>query len=186
VLQNATPEEKLNSARKASHGAWRNVAFTVGVLYAGLPGTLLAAEWSLYTDPNLGFSIQVPTEELKVARQEPSRLVLEGAGGFAQLEVFGGRNEKNLSVTDFREAVETADANREITYRAAGGSWFVLSGFMPADAGRGELIFYAKFMFDPARETFSAFEISYPAEQKLDFDATVTKLEKTLRAPGYS
>ncbi len=128
-----------------------------------------AAEWSRYSE--FPFSIELPTGTFAVTEKSEQRLVLQDPESQAQIEVFGGINAEHLSVSEFREAVEAAaTANRVVTYRAAGRSWFVLSGYMADDEATTDLIFYAKFMFDPAATSFSAFEISYPSASRASFE----------------
>jgi len=80
--------------------------------------------------------------------------------------------------------VSRADRIREVTYRAQGRGWFVLSGYYQRDGEeRQDLIFYAKFMFSSDRSVFSGFEISYPAANKRRLDRVVTRLEKSFRGP---
>src|SRR5690606_5326981 len=85
-------------------------------------------------------------------------------GGDAMIEVYGGENADGLSAAGFADMLAGADRIAEVTYRAGGRSWFVLSGYYERLGFEDEeLIFYAKFMFSPSRERFAAFEISYPA-----------------------
>ena len=147
-------------------------AFLLGIL------TAHGAEWSRYDGP--GVSIDLPTSTFGVADRSPGRLRLTDDARRAQLEVFSGRNAQDLSIADFRREVTTVDPNRTIVYEASGRTWFVVSGYMPDPEGAEELIFYAKFMFDPTGNRFAAFELSYPKRLKESFDWTLTRLEKSL------
>jgi hypothetical protein len=146
-----------------------------------LASPVAAAEWQRYSNPEVGFSISLPTERFAVEKESPERLTLDEIGGSAQLDVFGVRNPERLTRRQFQAMMEAADPDRRITYRAAGRSWFVLSGYLEGEAE--PTIFYAKFMLNPAGTALSAFEISYPKAQKRAFDATVERLEDSLTAP---
>jgi hypothetical protein len=95
--------------------------------------------------------------------------------------VFGVTNSERLTVHQFQEMMEAADPDRRITYRAAGKSWFVLSGYLENE---GEpTIFYAKFMLNRRGTALSAFEISYPKAQQAQFNPLVEQMEDSLTAP---
>ena len=140
--------------------------------------TAHGAEWSHYSAS--GVSIDLPTGTFEVADRSPGRLRLTDADRGAQLEVFTGRNAQDFSIADFKREVSNADPNRIIVYEASGRTWFVVSGYMPDPEGEEELIFYAKFLFDPTGNRFAAFELSYPRRLKASFDWTLTRLEKSL------
>lgn len=141
----------------------------------------VAQSWERYVDEQLGFSISLPTERFTAATESEGRLTLSDATGTAQLDVFGVQNPEALSVAEFQAMMEEADPNRRITYRAAGQSWFVLSGYLDGEAE--PTIFYAKFMLNRSGTALSAFEISYPRAQKAAFDPLVERIEDSLRAP---
>lgn len=147
---------------------------------ASLAQPALAQSWERYVDEQLGFSIELPGRFETTASAE-GRLQLAEIDGAAQLEVFGVQNPDALSVQEFRAMMEAADPTRRITYRKAGGNWFVFSGYLEGE--REPTIFYAKFMLNPSRTAISAFEISYPATDKARFDATVERIEDSLTSP---
>lgn len=155
-------------------------ARSLTLIAALLLGILAAhgADWSRYDGP--GVSIDLPTRTFGVADRSHGRLRLTDDARGAQLEVFSGRNAQNLSIAGFRREVTTVDPNRTIVYEASGRTWFVISGYMPDPEGGEELIFYAKFLFDPTGNRFAAFELSYPRRLKEYFDGTLTRLEKSL------
>lgn len=141
----------------------------------------LAQSWERHVDDGLGFSIELPTERFEAVASADGRLQLSEIDGTAQLDIFGVQNPEALSLAQFRSMMEAADPTRRITYRAAGGNWFVLSGYLEGE--REPTIFYAKFMLNRARTALSAFEISYPAAEKARFDATVERIEDSLTSP---
>ena len=80
--------------------------------------------------------------------------------------------------------LDQGDVIGQVTYRAGGENWFVLSGYYASDSPSGEqMIFYTKFMFSGDGRRISAIEIGYPTEEKPFFDPIVVRLEQTLSAP---
>jgi len=143
--------------------------------------------WALYAHPELGFRIDLPVAGFTPADSAPDegdRLTLVETGGVAQIDVYGGHNDQGLGLAGFAERLEAADATRRVTYRAAGRSWFVLSGHFTPEAGSEELIFYTKFMLSADGTRYVAFEISYPRSEKRRFDPIVDRLEASLRRPA--
>ena len=151
------------------------------VCLVALASPTLGQTWQRYIDNEVGFSISLATDRFAVAEERTGRTTFAEVGGVAQLDIFGVRNPEALSLPEFRALMEAADPNRQITYRAAGQSWFVLSGYLE---GEGEpTIFYAKFMLNPAGTALSAFEISYPRAEKAAYDEVVERLEGSLTRP---
>jgi hypothetical protein len=160
------------------------MAIKIGVLLmsvVALASPAMAETWQRYTNDELGFSISLPMDRFAVTRETAGRVTLEEVGGAAQLDIFGVRNPDALSVGEFQQMMEAADPDRRITYRAAGRSWFVLSGYL--DGENEPAIFYAKFMLNAAGTALSAFEISYPRIEKAAYDDTVERLEDSLTRP---
>lgn len=160
----------------------RHLAILALLIWMGAAEAAIATEWSRYSNSALQFSISVPAGDFRVVDEDAHRLTLQEIGGEAQIDVFGGE-VGDRSFTAFSRKVESADPDRQISYRASGSSWFVFSGYLPPSSGGQARIFYAKFMLDGVGRTFSAFEISYPLNRKRSFDATVARLERSLSAP---
>lgn len=154
---------------------------TLALLLTLVTTPALAADWESYVSPDLGFSISVPMDRFAVTAESSGRVSLKEIGGTAQLDIFGVRNPEALSRREFERMMEAADPDRRITYRAAGRSWFVLSGYLEGEPE--PTIFYAKFMLNRSGTSLSAFEISYPRAQKAEFDGIVERMEDSLTAP---
>ena len=162
------------------------LATAIFLLAAG-PGTAQSNfGWTRFEDPALGYRIEVPLDLYESAGPVDASGIrsfsaLDGSGG--QLNIFGAPNSDGLSIAQLQQAVAQSGQIENVTYRASGNSWFVLSGFDVDDNGN-ELVVYTKFLFNRDRSAFSAFEISYPAEERARYHAIVTRIEKSLRAPG--
>jgi len=160
----------------------------VGLLVAAfaLSTTLAWAQevtWLPYTDPTYGFSAELPTGLFApVDTGETPGIRLAEVGGDAQISLYGGP-AGGLTRDGLEERLSAGEQIATITYRAGGQSWFVLSGFyQPVDGGEGE-IFYTKVLFSPDNQSFSAFEISFPPEDKPRFEALVERLEDSFTRP---
>jgi hypothetical protein len=159
--------------------------FTIAATLAlALTSTALGAQWRPYSDPRTGVSIELPAEFAPAPVQNGVALRLVDPAGDATIEVFGGNNSDDLSPRAFAEQVAGADRIAEVTYRAGGRTWFVMSGYYRRGADEtSDVIFYAKFMFSPDLTRLTAFEINYPANRKREFDPIVSHMQKTLRSP---
>ena len=156
-------------------------AIIVAALIASAPA--IAQEqlgWQTYEDPQLGFTIELPSALFSpIEGGEPGQLLLGEQGGEAELLIYGVAGPQQTDFDRFIADVESASGVDVISYRAEGDSWLVLSGYLEM----GQRIFYAKFMFTPERDALSAFEITYPARDKERFDAIVARLEGSLTRP---
>lgn len=139
-------------------------ALTVSLTIPAVAQTDLA--WESYTDSTYGFSAELPTGWFAPV-DDPDRpgISLVEVGGFAELSLYGGPAE-GMTRDRLEDRLATGEQVSDITYRAGGDSWFVLSGYYQADDLADRTIFYTKVMFSPDQQTFSAFEISFPIEDK--------------------
>ena len=142
-------------------------------------------EWQRYVDEQYAFSIDLPVGMFERPLDETAAgLKLQEIGGEGQIEIFGWDNLDNQSPGELLDALEQAQRLGEVTYRANGNSWFVLSGYFTAeDAPDEPLVFYTKVMFSRDRSRIAAFEISYPADELDRFDPIVTRLSRSLTSP---
>ena len=136
--------------------------------------------WTSYHNTRFGTSIEYP------ARFRPGRppdnddglsfIAVDGA----TLSVWGSLNVEAHDVAGLEAFLrESPQAGEQITYRASGASWLVLSGT------RGDRIFYQRHLLSHRGEIINAFEISYPAALRTGYDPIVARLSRTLR-PGRS
>jgi hypothetical protein len=137
-------------------------------------------DWQDYADPTYGFTAELPLglfEEVEVEGRPG--ISLQEIGGEAQLSLYGGPAD-GMTRDALESRLEAGEDIRNITYRAGGDSWFVLSGHY----GDGdETVFYTKVLFAPDHQTFSAFEISFPRRDKPRFEAMVERFENNFTRP---
>jgi hypothetical protein len=158
-----------------------------GVLSLGLGAPLAFAgpiDWTYYQDPEFGYAIDLPLGLFSTERDETGTLTLLEDGGDGQLNIYGGESEAGMSLADYEDALSRGEQVEEVTYRAGGRSWFVLSGyFYPSEDSSEPLIFYTKFMLSRDGERFSAFEISFPESDKPRLAPVVEHIEDSFTRP---
>ncbi len=163
--------------------AWRSL-LAAGLVVLMCAGIAAAQSWEEYVDPEYGHSFQIPGDQFQEVSNEDGRLIFEDVSGDARIAAYQGEIPVGTGLAKIEELVASADWIRNITYRAGGNSWFVLSGHYLRDREDADpTIFYFKAMLNAERTRYSAIEISYPRSRKAEFDPVVTRIEKSLRAP---
>ena len=139
--------------------------------------------WAQYTDPAFAFTVDLPMDLFApLDATDVPGLTLAEIGGEGQISLYGGSAE-GLTLQDFAVRLAAGEQVRTITYQASGGSWFVLSGYYESPGGEDPLIFYTKVLMSADHRTFSAFEISYPQNEKSRFDPIVNRIEDSMTRP---
>jgi hypothetical protein len=139
------------------------------------------AGWESYMDDTYGFTAELPLGAFEVIDAEGTPgLALKEIGGQATVNLYGGPAE-GITREALESRLEAGEQIRTITYRAGDASWFVLSGFY--DGSDSGTIFYTKVLFSQDHQTFSAFEITFPAEDKPRFEALVERFEDNFTRP---
>lgn len=152
-----------------------------------LPASAQESGWAPYRHPDLGFTIDLPLGQFEFDETDAAVTRLRHVEADALLEVYGGHNSDRLGLQEFIDFLSRADRIADITYQAAGRTWFVISGYYRREQpGEPFPIFYAKFMFTPDLERFSAFEISYPESERQQLAPVVEALEASLRPPSMA
>lgn len=163
----------------------RLLLILVIVAAAGLPVSAQESGWAPYWHPDPGFTIDLPLDQFELDETDAAVTRLRHVEADALLEVYGGQNSDHLGLQEFIDFLSRADRIADITYRAAGRTWFVISGYYRREEpGEPFPIFYAKFMFTPDLESFSAFEISYPESERQRLAPVVEAPEESLRPPS--
>jgi hypothetical protein len=155
------------------------------VAFSLVAAPALAAEgWQRFADPAHGYAIDLPVGSFSEPERDADTGLfhLSELAGDGLIEIYSGVNPKGLPVSDFADELSQAERIADVTYRAEGKTWFVLSGHYRREADeRQDLIYYAKFVFTPDHTRFAAFEISYPLTEKLPMDPVVAHLQRSLR-----
>jgi hypothetical protein len=156
-------------------------AMLLCVKLLALPQTAQAQDkWTTYFNARFGTTIDYP-DRFRPGRPPDNNdgLSFIAADG-ATLSVWGSLNIEERDIAGLEASLrENPQAGEQITYRASGANWLVLSGT------RGDRIFYQRHLLSHRNEIINAFEISYPAALRAHYDSIVTRLARTLR-PGPS
>ena len=143
----------------------------------------LAAEWTVYSNPPFGVSIDVPPGFVNDV-PEPENgdgLTFHTADGAAELLIWGN----NLVDGDFaqEEAARLksdTDDGWVISYAAGVIGWQVYSG------ARQDVLLYVKSISSCNGTQALHFRIEYPEAQKKEYDPVVERLGKSLKAGSTS
>jgi hypothetical protein len=136
--------------------------------------------WTTYRNARFGTSVEYPTRFRPGRPPENNDGLSLTAGDGATLSLWGSLNVMEHDVAGLEAFLrENPKDGEQITYRASGNNWLVLSGT------RGDRIFYQRHLFSHRSEIVNAFEISYPAALRASYDPIVGRLSRTLR-PGRS
>jgi len=166
--------------------AWRNVgAILVMLLLPMAPaqGQSVEAGWQTYSDAEFGFSAQLPLGLFEpVPNSQTPGITLAERGGSATLRLYGGP-ATGLDRQTLEDRLAGGPGISEITYRTGGPSWFVLSGFYEPTLPGEQTIFYTKVMFSEDGDSFSAFEMTFPAAEKPLFAPIVEHVEDHFTRP---
>jgi hypothetical protein len=140
-----------------------------------------AAEWTVYSNPRFGVSIDVPPGFVNDVPPPANAdgLTFHSADGVAELRVWGN----HLSEADFnhevaaRQKSDTADG-WNISYVAGvnGSGWQVYSGT------RHDRLLYAKSIASCNNTQALHFRLEYPVVQKTSYDPLVERLGISLKA----
>jgi hypothetical protein len=137
-----------------------------------------ATDWTPYRSGRFGYTLFFPAEVFQPRRGSPSGDGFEflSRDGQAKLKVFAAYNTDNVGITEYRAAIMRDFVGYDhMVYGPMGQSWFVLSGL------RDGSIFYQKVIFTCEGHVINAFALTYPKEQKRDYDDIVTGIEKSFR-----
>jgi hypothetical protein len=140
----------------------------------------LAAEWTVYSNPRFGVSIDVPPGFLNdvPAPENGDGLTFHSVDGNAELLVWGNNLVDENFADDGKSRLQgEKDDGWDVSYQKKSASaWNVYSG---SKDGR---IMYARSVSFCRGTQAVHFRIEYPEAQKKDYDAIVERLSKSLKA----
>jgi serine/threonine-protein kinase len=145
-----------------------------------LPSIARAQEaWTTYRNTRFGTSIEYPARFRAGRPPENNDGLSFTAADGATLSVWGSLNVEEHDIAGLEAFLrENPQAGEQITYRASGANWLVLSGT------RGERVFYQRHLISHRGEIINAFAISYPAAFRGTYDPIVGRLSRSLRPGG--
>lgn len=139
-------------------------------------GSASAAEWEVYRNARFGTTVDVPADVFRPlpAPDNGDGQRFESADGRASLTVFAGNNVERRTLRQLIQAAESDATGERITYRKAGRSWFVISGF------RGDDVFYRKLLLSEGGRVGHTVELVYPAAEKATYDRLTARIANSL------
>lgn len=136
--------------------------------------------WSRYTNPETGVAIDIPTDLFPVdsgATKNATGRSFSTSDRRADVSIYSMRNEAGDTPASFLrkrfQLPESSAVYRRVTPRV-----LAVSGF------RGDQIWYARCNFSISRVNCVA--LNYPAQEKRNWDAVVTRMSNTLSVPSRS
>ena len=135
-------------------------------------------DWETYRSERFGYSLLFPGGMLEQRAETPDGrgVELRSKDGVVRLKALAVDNSDNISIGEYRAAIlREFSASNQLKYGPMGQSWFVLSG------ARGDSIYYQKVLFACGGRIINAFALTYPEQQKREFDSVVTTIEKNFR-----
>jgi hypothetical protein len=166
----------------------RIIEFPAAFLSALLVGLLLVASvrdgtaetWKLYLNARFGTAAEYPAERF---RPGPPPENGDGqrftAADGAELAIFASYNSDDYTPATFEASLRSGSSDySDVTYRAAGSNWLVLSG------NRGASIFYEKHIFVRRKDadTIRGFVITYGRDAKAVYDPIAARIARTLHS----
>ena len=133
--------------------------------------------WSRYTNSETGVAIDIPTDIFAVdagPTTNPAGRSFNTPDGRADVSIYSMRNEPGDTPASFMrrrfQLPHSSAVYRRVTPRV-----LAVSGF------RGDKIWYARCNFSMSRVNCVA--LNYPAQEKRNWDAVVTRMSNTLSVP---
>ncbi len=144
-----------------------------------------AAAWKRYTNERFGASAELPASGF-VALPPPANgdgQTWRSIEDSSEITVFGSFLAPTTGWNDYRKSRTEwfASGETEITYRAGGDDWFVLSGH------KNGRIVYLKVILSPHcdEQVANHLRVEYPVSRKAALDAVVTHMAASFRSePG--
>ena len=159
----------------------RCVRILAGLLFlATVAQAAMAATWKVYANARYGTVAEYPSDRFRPGRPRDNG---DGQSFTAQdgsaLAIFAGNNVDNYTPATYEQFLRDSGSDyQNVTYRAAGEKWLVLSGF------RGDTIFYEKYIFSAGKDvdTIHGLVVTYPRSSKDVYGPIVARMAQSLRA----
>jgi hypothetical protein len=151
-----------------------------GLLLIAVAREAAAETWKLYVNARYGTMAEYPADRFR-----PGNPPANGDGQSftakdgAQLAIFGSLNVDNDTPASYEQFLRNGGRDfQDVTYRAAGTNWLVLSG------NRGDSIFYEKYVFAHGKDVdrIHGLVVTYGNDLKSVYDPIVARMARSLRA----
>jgi hypothetical protein len=151
---------------------------------SGLAGVALAGAWKSYVNERFGAAADVPADyQAGEAPENDDGLTFTSPEGDAEILIWGALatvNEESFADYAKRLVSYDHDDGWTIGYSTGKNDWFAFSG------SKADRIFYEKIIQACNGEIANHVRIEYPAVHKVEFDAMVTHVAKSVHSvKGY-
>lgn len=138
-----------------------------------------ADRWSDYVNARFGTALAYPANRFTPdpPPENGDGLTFRAQDG-AMLLVFGQNNALDETVASL-EAGKTDADYAEITYRARGAKWLVLSGFRDVEGVRS--VYYEKYLFSRSGSVIHTMILTYPEARKSRYEPIIARMAASLR-----
>jgi hypothetical protein len=159
----------------------RLIGCLAGLLCIAFAQQVRAETWRTYQNARYGTVAEYPAD-----RFHPGSPPANGDGqrftaaDGAELLIFAGLNIDDDTPAQHEASLREGSSDySDVTYRATGRDWLVLSG------NRGDSIFYERYIFAKGRDigVIHALVVTYRRDAKAIYDPMVARMAKSLRAP---
>jgi hypothetical protein len=153
-------------------------AFLAGLLLLASARDGTAETWKLYLNARFGTAAEYPAERFH-AENPPANGDGQSftAKDGAKLAIFASFNVEDDTPASHEAFLRGASADyNEVTLRASGSNWLVLSGY------RGASIFYEKYIFARRKDAdeIHGFVLTYGRDAKAVYDPIAARIARTL------
>jgi hypothetical protein len=155
-------------------------AFLTGLLLVASVREAGAEAWKLYLNARYGTAAEYPADRFRPERPPEngdgqSFMAKDGA----KLAIFASLNVDGDTPATYEAFLRGASSDYdEVTLRASGSNWLVLSGY------RGGSIFYERYIFVKRKDvdTIHGFVITYGRDAKAVYDPIAARIARTLHS----
>jgi hypothetical protein len=163
----------------------RMIAVPAALLMAVQVGALLVAPeaaaetWKLYVNARFGTAAEYPADRFRPGPPPDNGdgQAFMAADG-AELRIFASYNVNDSAPAEQEAFLRSAGSDyTDVTYRATGKNWLVLSGY------RGDSTFYEKYIFAGRKSdgVIHALTVTYPRDAKAVYDPILARMARSLR-----
>jgi hypothetical protein len=154
------------------------IRLLAALLMLGIAGITAAESWKSYANPRFGTSADYPADRFRpLPPPENGDGQSFGAEDGATLAIFGSYNVENWTPAAYEKVIRSGgDDHADVSYRATGPNWLVLSG------NHGDSIYYERYLF--VGDVIHGMRIVYPRAAKASYDPIVARIARSLGPKG--
>lgn len=152
------------------------IGAVAALLLVCLAGAAMAAEsWKTYANPRFGTYADYPAGRFHpLPPPENGDGQSFAADDGAKLAIYGSYNVEDWTPSSYEKMIRGDNSSdyADVSYRASGANWLVLSG------NRGDAIYYERYLF--VGDEVHAVTITYPRAVKASYDPIAARIAQSL------